>query len=275
VAVLYGAVIAGNRLDAGRLARAAGPPWRPVVVHRTESTNAVVAEAARRGERAGLAVFAEEQTAGRGRLGRVWHSPAGSGLTGSVLLRPRLPVEQLGWLPLAAGLAVRDVAAAAGVPARLKWPNDVLAGRSGSGGKLAGVLAERVPPEAIVVGVGLNVLADPAELPPGAASLRGAGGRGLDRTALAAALLHALAGWLAELDPPGRPPRAPALIVRPAYRQLCATLRQAVALQLPDGSTLAGRAVDVDPAGRLVVARPDGSRLAVSSGEVLHASADG
>ena len=97
---------------------------------------------------------AEQQRAGRGRLGRTWTSPPRAALTFSVLLRPAaVPRARLGWLPLLAGVAVAAaVRATTGLDAQLKWPNDVLVGTA----ELAGILAE-APGEAVVVGIGLNV----------------------------------------------------------------------------------------------------------------------
>src|SRR5262249_3136069 len=135
----------------------------------TGSTNADLLAVAREGAREGVVLVAEAQTAGRGRMGRRWTSPPRAGLTVSVLMRPYgVPAALLGWVPLLTGTAV-----AAALPAvtaaqpRLKWPNDVLAG----GAKLGGILAERSG-SAIVVGIGLNVTQQLAELPEGATSLR-------------------------------------------------------------------------------------------------------
>ena len=136
----------------------------------TGSTNADLSALAAAGEAAGLVLVAGEQTAGRGRLGRAWVAPAGTALTFSVLLRPAVPANRLGWLPLVCGLAVVDaVRAATGLPVGLKWPNDVLAGD----GKLGGILVERVGgTDAAVAGIGLNVAMTADQLPvPAATSL--------------------------------------------------------------------------------------------------------
>src|SRR5436190_8723039 len=116
--------------------------WREVrVVGETGSTNADLLAEARSGAGEGLVLVAEEQTAGRGRMGRRWISAPRSALTFSVLLRPAgVPAALLGWLPLLAGVAIASaLRETAGVDASLKWPNDVIAG----GAKLAGILAER------------------------------------------------------------------------------------------------------------------------------------
>jgi BirA family transcriptional regulator, biotin operon repressor / biotin---[acetyl-CoA-carboxylase] ligase len=237
--------------------------WRDVtVVPQTGSTNADLLEQARAGAAEGVVLVAEEQTAGRGRLGRTWSAPAGAALTFSVLLRPSdVPPARLGWLPLLTGVAVATaVRAQAGVPASLKWPNDVLVGER----KLAGILAE-AHGDAVVVGVGLNVTLRPAELPvPAATSLLIEGAASTDRTSLLAAILTGLAQryrtWRADPDAPG---------LRADYLRWSATVGREVRAELPGGAVLTGTAADVDDAGRLVLRTP-GGLVPVSAGDVVH-----
>ncbi|MGZ4426834.1 MAG: biotin--[acetyl-CoA-carboxylase] ligase [Nocardioidaceae bacterium] len=254
-------------LDSSALAVLA-PGWRVEVLDASPSTNAAVADRARRGEDEGLVVAAEHQTAGRGRLDRVWVTPARAALTFSVLLRPgAVPAARWPWLPLLAGVAaVEGVRRAAGVDAVLKWPNDVLVGD----GKLAGILVERVESAgalAAVVGIGLNVSSTRAELPvETATSLALEGATSLDRTALLAAILAALRDeydvWrVARGDPAGS--------LRPSYTRLCATVGQQVRVALPGGGQLTGEATGVDDGGRLEVATPDGPRV-LGAGDVVH-----
>jgi BirA family biotin operon repressor/biotin-[acetyl-CoA-carboxylase] ligase len=123
-------------------------------------------EAWRRVEDPGVrAVGADEQTSGRGRRGRVWHSPLGCGLYLSWIARPAFGPEHAGALPLLAGLCVAELANSLGVTATLKWPNDVLV----RGRKLAGVLGEaRIADGRMVavVGIGLNLRSPPDGYPP-------------------------------------------------------------------------------------------------------------
>src|SRR5690348_13575860 len=175
-------------LDAAALRAAVVRPgglWRTVEVTAvTGSTNADLLARAAGGEPEGTVLAAEQQSAGRGRLGRTWVSPPRAAVTFSVLLRPAaVPRARLGWLPLLAGVAVADaVRVVAAVDAQLKWPNDVLAGP----GKVGGILAEAAG-DAVVVGIGVNVSTEPAELPPpgpgalAATSLRLEGAASLDR----------------------------------------------------------------------------------------------
>lgn len=156
----------------------------------------------------GVVVAADEQTAGRGRRGAAWASPPGAGLYFSFVARPALAETAAGRPPLsiitlAAGVGVRQgVAAATGLGANLKWPNDLLVGRR----KLAGILAEGVaigsPGQAVIVGVGVNVQAAayPPDVEARATSIEGELGRGIDRGALFAEILHALWASLAALE---------------------------------------------------------------------------
>ena len=172
-----------------------GPRWRAELVEETTSTNADVAERFRGGEREGLVLVAEHQTAGRGRLGREWVSPSRSSLIVSFLLVPEdVPAERWPWLPLLTGVAAAAaVRRVTGVQVDLKWPNDVLA----DGQKLAGILLERVDhggSAAAVVGIGINCAQTAEELPvPEATSLSIVTGAPVDRSELLAALLEELA----------------------------------------------------------------------------------
>ena len=249
-----------------------GGLWRSVeVTPVTGSTNADLLARAAGGEPEGAVLAAEQQSAGRGRLGRVWVSPPRAALTFSVLLRPALvPRARLGWLPLLAGVAVaaavRDVAA---VDAQLKWPNDVLAGP----GKLAGILAEAAG-DAVVVGIGVNVSTGPAELPPpgpgalAATSLRLEGSPSLDRTRLLAGILAGLERryrtWSAVLGDTERSG------LRAEYTRLCATLGRRVRVELPGGRALDGLAAGVDADGRLLVSVPPEADLPVAAGDIVH-----
>jgi BirA family biotin operon repressor/biotin-[acetyl-CoA-carboxylase] ligase len=135
-----------------------------------------------------LVVFAESQTKGRGRHGRAWISPRGKGLWFSVLLRPRLPAAAMSRLTVAASVAVvRAVRTMCGVDARIKWPNDVTI----AGKKVAGILTE-LSGGVAVLGIGIDVNCQPAELPATATSLLVATGEAQDRPALAARVLTEL-----------------------------------------------------------------------------------
>jgi len=249
-----------------------GGLWRTVEVAAvTGSTNADLLARAARGDPEGAVLAAEQQSAGRGRLGRTWVSPPRAALTFSVLLRPAaVPRARLGWLPLLAGVAVaaavRDVAA---VDARLKWPNDVLAGPA----KLAGILAEAAG-DAVVVGIGLNVSTEPAELPPPgpgarpATSLRIEGAASLDRERLLAGILAGLErryqAWCQVFGDTERSG------LRAEYTGLCATLGRRVRVELPGGRLRDGLAAALDADGRLLLSMPPDADLPVAAGDIVH-----
>jgi BirA family biotin operon repressor/biotin-[acetyl-CoA-carboxylase] ligase len=251
-------------LDLTRLRAALAPRWARVdVVAETASTNADLLADPAAPDRAVLA--AEHQVAGRGRFDRSWTSPPRAGLTFSALLRPEVPIQHWGWLPLLTGVALHEaVGTATGLPVALKWPNDLLAE---DGGKLAGVLAQTSGP-AVVVGVGLNVDTTAEELPvDSATSLTLAGALDLDRTELLIAVLTRLDARYAQWSDCRGDAEACGLAA--AYRVACTTLGRAVRVALADGSVVEGMASDVDEIGRLLVRTADGSQ-AVGAGDVQH-----
>jgi len=249
-----------------------GGLWQAIeVTAATGSTNADLLAQAMAGAPEGVVLAAEEQAAGRGRMGRTWVSPPRAALTFSLLVRPQtVPTARRGWLPLLAGVAVAAaVRSVAGVPAELKWPNDVLVGPA----KLGGILAEAAA-DAVVVGIGLNVSAEPAELPPPgpgalpATSLRVLGAAGQHRETLLAEILagfeHRYQAWR---QAGGDPERSG---LRAEYTRLCATIGRLVRVERPGGQPLSGSAAGVDPDGRLLVRVSSGTELAVAAGDVVH-----
>ncbi|KAA6458736.1 biotin--[acetyl-CoA-carboxylase] ligase [Acidobacteria bacterium AB60] len=161
----------------------------------TGSTNSDAMAAAREGAPHGSVIFADEQTAGRGRGDHAWHSAAGQGLYVSVILRLPLPAAQLPWLPLAGGLAAAEaVRAASGLAVDLRWPNDLLLGPRKTGGILAEAQTDSGTLSFAVMGIGINVHQrsfDPNLATPGS-SLDLESGRVIDRQQLLIALLESL-----------------------------------------------------------------------------------
>lgn len=244
---------------------------------RIGSTNDVAKERALAGEPEGLVVLAEEQAAGRGRMGRAWLAPPGSSLLMSLLLRPAwLPAGDVFAPTMLAGVALCEaVEQVALARAALKWPNDLLlpsgAGDPGPLRKAAGVLCdmqldgERVA--WVVVGMGLNVNWAPAgtvdgrDLAQYATSVAAAAGREVDRAALLRALLQRLdARYLALKH--GRRDELFA-----AWRARLATLGQRVEVRLAGGA-LHGTAEDVEHAGTLRVRDAQGAVHRVTAGDV-------
>ena len=232
--------------------------WNVHYVDRTASTNTDLLERARAGAAVGTVLRAGHQTAGRGRLGRAWVAPPGSGLLASILLPAEpVPFVVMARVALAASDACRDLA---GVEAPLKWPNDLLVGER----KLAGLLAEADSgTPTVVVGIGCNV-----SWPTGSGgvdetigSLASAGGTLTTPAALLDGLLGALNGWLART--------AEEVLV--AYRSRCATLGRPVRVTLPD-RTIEGVATGIRTRGELEVA-VGAVREVVQAGDVVHVRA--
>lgn len=270
-------------LDVTRLRDALGARFGSVeVVDATGSTNADLLAQASAGDstppRSVLA--AEEQTAGRGRLDRAWTSPPRAGLLFSVLLRPSPVLTTWGWLPLLAGVAVRDALASAGVPeVRLKWPNDVLVGTDER--KICGILAQvhdDAAPEgrsasgrAVVIGIGLNVTttaAELGELADQATSLVLSGVEDPDRTALLIDIVTRLDRFVAQWEDVNGDAEAAGLAA--VYRAACSTLDREVRVLSLDGTETTGVAREVDSAGHLIL-DVEGARRAVAAGDVRHA----
>jgi BirA family biotin operon repressor/biotin-[acetyl-CoA-carboxylase] ligase len=160
------------------------------------STNNEVARLAALGAEEGLAVVAEEQTAGRGRLQRTWISPKGAGLYFSILLRPKSRIS-LAFNHIHCGaVGKRRFVEACGLHTDIKWPNDLLAGER----KICGILAEVIEPptgRGIVLGIGINLTREafPPELMSTATSVAEATGRPPEREAVLSALVNALSRW--------------------------------------------------------------------------------
>ncbi|HEX6283770.1 MAG TPA: biotin--[acetyl-CoA-carboxylase] ligase [Pyrinomonadaceae bacterium] len=168
------------------------------------STNSEVARFAVQGAEEGLAIVADEQTAGRGRLQRSWSSPKGAGLYFSILLRPKIAPDRWPLLTFVAALATGDaLLETSEVPTDIKWPNDLLANER----KICGILAEAIETptgRAAVVGIGINLTnnAFPQDLLGVATSVAEESGRQPERASILNALLVALGRWYSLLHEP-------------------------------------------------------------------------
>jgi BirA family biotin operon repressor/biotin-[acetyl-CoA-carboxylase] ligase len=160
---------------------------------KTDSTNRVARELGHAGEPEGAVVIAEEQTAGRGRAGRAWHSQRAAGIYVSLLLRPKLAPVQAPLLTMMAGLSAHSaVQALTGLTVDLKWPNDLLIRGKKAGGILTEMHAEPGQIRFVNVGIGLNVNQEnfPGELASTATSLRIETGKPQSRMELLVRLLR-------------------------------------------------------------------------------------
>ena len=227
------------------------------------STNDVVRSRAAAGAAEGLLVVADSQSAGRGRLGRSWHSPPGQNLYLSLLLRPALPARHATSLTLLAGASLARTLAKAGGAPRLRWPNDLLLPAAGEFRKAAGILTEMATNgEAvrhIVLGVGVNVngLDFPPELAERATSLRTACGRAFDRAQLLVDFLAAFENVYDDFLARGP---ASGLVEWRRYADLGRVCRID-----QDGVKVEGIATDIDDSGALLVRNDAGGVRRVTS----------
>ena len=241
---------------------------REILCHeQLASTNLTAMELGEAGAAEGLVVIAEQQTAGKGRLGRRWESPAGVNLYLSILLRPAMPpweVPRLTFLSaVAAARALQDVT---GLKVEVKWPNDLLV----NGKKIAGLLnemsAESDAVHHVVLGLGLNInmTADqfPSELRYPATSVWLEKGTLTSRLDVVVALLEHFDRLYDEFLRCGMEP------VRQAWQELFAMLGKAVRVESGPAS-LKGVVAGIDEEGALLLQLPDGTIEKVLAGDVL------
>jgi BirA family biotin operon repressor/biotin-[acetyl-CoA-carboxylase] ligase len=231
-----------------------------------DSTNLQAKTMGQLGAPHGTALIAQAQTAGRGRLGRSFHSPDGQGIYLSMVLRPQCHATQLMHLTCAVGIAVCDaIEAVTGLRPGIKWTNDLVFGKR----KLGGILTELSLDKSgnvnfAVVGIGINCTQKIADFPEDiqniATSLSESTKTEISVPQVAAAILSSLAAMSDRLLSHREP-------LLEQYRRDCVTLGKEISVVTPT-SVRHGIAVDIDGDGALVVDFPDGHREAVSSGEV-------
>jgi len=236
------------------------------VFEQTTSTNDVIEKLARDGVKEGVAVFAESQTKGRGRLGRQWSSPTRKGLWLSILLRPDLRPQETTQLTVASATAIRRaIQRTTGLRPEIKWPNDILM----HGRKLVGILTElsaeldRV--RHVTLGIGVNVNQSASDFPPDlrklATSLRLEAGRTVARAELATAILQELdhdyarvcGGFFAD--------------VADEWEEHCTTLGQSVVIRA-GSRAIRGRAESLDDDGALLLRTEHGRIERIIGGDV-------
>jgi BirA family transcriptional regulator, biotin operon repressor / biotin---[acetyl-CoA-carboxylase] ligase len=224
------------------------------------STNDEAKRLARAGAEEGTVAWALEQTAGRGRRGRVWVSPRDN-LHASVIVRPDCPVNRAAQLGFVAALAVGDTLAMTfdgfeGLS--YKWPNDVLVqGRKIAGILLESELGEGMAPEFVVVGVGINLASSPGDAEFPATSIAEQGLGHVSPAEALAGFTHHFQAWVERWRADGFAP------VRTAWRANAMSVGEAIRVRL-DAATLHGRFIDIDQEGAL---------LLDSAGELRHISA--
>ena len=231
----------------------------------TDSTNNVVRRMAEQGAPEGTLAVAEIQTAGKGRRGRSWSSPKGSGIWHSFLLRPEFAPEHASMLTLLAAMAVqKSVKDVTGLDCKIKWPNDIVV----NGKKICGILTEMSTEidyiNYVVIGIGINTNIEqfPEELKQTATSLRIEAGHSIRRSPLIAAIMRwfekAYAEFMKTEDLSG---------IQKAYNELLVNCGREVRVLEPKGEWQA-EALGINNGGELLVRKADGSETAVYAGEV-------
>jgi BirA family biotin operon repressor/biotin-[acetyl-CoA-carboxylase] ligase len=235
------------------------------VLSAVPSTQDVARDLAEAGAPEGTLVLAEQQTQGRGRLGRAWVSPPGKGVWMSLLLRPRVPLPLAPQLTLLAAVALcRGIRKVAPLPIGIKWPNDLLV----DGRKISGILLESAAEDErlkyVIVGMGISVNLEAEDFPPEvlkkAISLRMALSRPLDRAEVVASVLAEFESLYELYGEQGFGP------IRALWEARSVTLSQPVRLQAPEG-TVEGTAEELDELGGLRVRQADGTVRTVYTGE--------
>ena len=240
-------------------------------IHRYDSIDSTSSEALRmveKGAPEGTVVISQTQTAGRGRRGRTWSSTPNAGLYLSLILHPHKPLDQLWQMAFIAALATAEsIIKVSDLPARIKWPNDILI----NGRKIVGILVETKPipgksTSAVILGIGVNVnTADfPQEIREKASSMfleRGTD-QPFDVFDVESELLSSLNSRYTEYLQTGFSS------ILDGWRALDCTSGRVVTVSTP-GGIITGKAEGVDDIGDLLVRKDDGSLAKLVSGEVL------
>lgn len=223
----------------------------------TGSTNADLLHLAALGAREGEWLRAEVQTAGRGRQGRAWQSPAGN-LYASTLVRLRPGDPPAPSLALVAAVALHEVLALhLPTPPMLKWPNDVLV----AGAKLSGILLERSD-DAVVIGIGVNVAHYP-DLPGRPTTSLAAQGSAVDAVTLVEVVAEAMARWVGRWRSEGL------ATIRAAWLTAAHPIGTALTVRTPDGRSLDGLFDGLDADGALLLRLANGERRVMHAGDVF------
>lgn len=216
-------------------------------------------------EKEGLLVIADEQTAGKGRRGRVWQSPPNSGIWMSFLLKPDIPPDKASMITIVAAMAARRaVAEATGLSPLIKWPNDLVV----NGRKITGILTEMATDiesiNYVIVGIGFNVnnKSFPEELAATATSLEMELGHEVNREKLIALFGKHFENIYEQLIADGDLSR-----LKSEYEQYLVNNNAEVVID-NQGKTINARALGINEKGELLIVDKDGNRQAVRAGEV-------
>ncbi len=230
----------------------------------TDSTQTVAQALANRGVGEGTVVLAEGQARGKGRMGRSWFSPPGEGIWASLILRPPISPSQAGRVSLTAALAVAEaIRTIAGLPALIKWPNDILINDKKAGGILLEISAEMDRVKFIILGIGINVNQDkfPGELKGKATSLKKEKGKEISRLSLLQEVLRRFDNYYFSLK--GGSFEG----ITDRWRKLSATLERQIRVSC-QGEIMEGLATAIDSDGALLLRLDSGFVKRLVGGEV-------
>jgi BirA family biotin operon repressor/biotin-[acetyl-CoA-carboxylase] ligase len=252
---------------------------RPVFLFaQLESTNTYAIELAEKGTSHGTVVLADCQTAGKGRLGREWHSPAHMNIYLSVILTQQPTQSFISWIPLATGIAMAEtIEEIANMKVSLKWPNDLLFDTQ----KLGGILCERTTKgpngRAVIVGVGMNTNCRENDFPPElkeiATSLAVKAGHTFDRHALLSMIFSKLESYYERVL------NSDLTTLHSSYISRCSTLGRHIQVRLADNKIIEGIASDIGKEGELHVTPSNPSvdsldkkpsMISIRAGDVIH-----
>ncbi len=242
--------------------------WRKIICYgAVDSTNTLAVELSAQYPDSEIAIVADSQTQGRGRLGRIWVSPPGCNIYMSAVLRAELAIEDATLLTVAAAVACAcALRSKSGLNVNIKWPNDLMV----CGKKIGGILAEFKSgrggiDKVAVIGIGVNVNARrmdfPEELKSTATSVREETGEYFERSAIIAEILNELEKWYRILLSEGRLP------LLKAWKGLSSTIGNKVRVTMGT-DFLSGFAEDIDEQGRLLLKLASGERKTISAGDV-------
>ena len=252
---------------------------RPVFLfNQLESTNTYAVELVEKGTSHGTVVIADCQTAGKGRFGREWHSPANMNIYFSVILTQQPALSFLSWIPLATGIAMAEtIEEFTNLKVSLKWPNDLIVDAK----KLGGILCESTTKgpngRAVIVGVGININCRgnhfPQELKEIATSLAITAGHTFDRHALLSTVFSKLESYYERIWDSDLP------TLHSSYISRCSTLGRHVQVRLAGNKLLEGIASNIGHEGELHVipsnpsvasTTKEPSTISIRAGDVIH-----
>jgi BirA family biotin operon repressor/biotin-[acetyl-CoA-carboxylase] ligase len=227
------------------------------------STNDIAYDLATHGAREGTVVIANEQTKGKGRLGRKWVSPSEGGIYISCILRPDILPSGIPEITLVAAVGtVRALREVTGLDVLIKWPNDMLISGKKAGGILTELKAEMDKIDFVILGIGINVNTPVKALPQGGTSLKEECKKDISRIDVVKALLQALEGEYARFKKDGFSS------VRREFKEYSCTLGKYVSITTSGKRKFHGQALDIDDHGALVIRLDNGLQETFVSGDV-------